>query len=122
MRSGLMVPDISNTALAKIVDEIDGKGYGVVENYFQRDDRVQIRVYLKAAVDAAGGQYVGFLGKYSVAGTLLDKLSDRGPFLQTSRATPIKSRRWLYSILRAPMSTAFCEGMRVGRGPIRRNA
>ncbi len=121
MRSGLMVPDISNTALAKIVDEIDGKVYGVVENYFQRDDRVQIRVYLKAAVDAAGGQYVGFLGKHSVAGTLLDKLSDRGPFCK--RTVLPRSNQGDGSIpLRAPMSTAFCEGILVGRGPICRNA
>jgi hypothetical protein len=80
VREGLVLPEISNEKVQSVVRDIDRQGFGVIENYLSPEDLASVQNFVESAVAEAGGEYVGFIGKQGVAGSVLDKLSDPGAF------------------------------------------
>lgn len=102
----LGLPTISDDQVRQLVKEIEVDGFGVIKSYLPADALVRVQNFVERSVAEAGGEYVGFTGKQSVAGTVLDELSDPGPFetllkriyeAGTAKTAPKQS---LYQVLR----------------------
>jgi len=97
---------IPDAEAVRIAADIDRQGYGVLNGFLTEQDLAPIRAIVHAAVDAAGGEYVGFNGSEALVGTVLAALPNSAPFkalcrrlyeLGTGRAAPAGD---FYQILR----------------------
>lgn len=68
-------PDLSDSILSRIVEDMNRAGFGVVEDCIDADDLSLLQDFVIRKVAEAGGEYVGFAGRQPVSGTLLEALS-----------------------------------------------
>jgi hypothetical protein len=65
----------SHAAIATLVEDIDRTGFGVLPGFVGAGELARMRAFVGRAVKDAGGEYVGFIGPDSVAGSGLDELA-----------------------------------------------
>ncbi len=71
----------SHATLANLVADIERTGFGVIPQFVSADQLTRMRAFVAKAVEDAGGEYAGFIGPDSVAGSGLDELA-RSPHFQ----------------------------------------
>jgi hypothetical protein len=69
------IAEMTDGDIATLVDTIDRTGFGVIPDFIGDDDLARVRDFVASAVRRSGGEYVGFSGPESVAGSGLDELS-----------------------------------------------
>jgi hypothetical protein len=104
--TGRMFPEISREKIVDLVGDMDRVGFGVLPGYLEPADLEDLQQFVRAAVSAAGEEYVAFAGEEAVAGTVLQMLSASPAFVNllhqvyeqgTGRLAPNQS---LYQLLR----------------------
>jgi hypothetical protein len=98
--------DISELELDRLVADINRDGFGIIANYVGEHELNRMRMFVSEAINAAGQQYVGFVGKAAVSESAFADLSDSTSFRSlmtriyergTSCAAP---KAELYQVLR----------------------
>jgi hypothetical protein len=71
---------LDDTEAARLAQDIDQQGYGVLRNYVSEDELEPARTLAASAVTDAGGEYVCFTGYDALAGTVLSELPQSPAF------------------------------------------
>lgn len=71
---------VTDSTIERLAVDIDQKGYGSLVDYVTEEEIAWARSLATTAVEAAGGEYVCFTGKDSVAGTVLADLPRSASF------------------------------------------
>ena len=75
------VPDIPDSVVKELVQEINQSGFAMLPNYVRPEDLRELQTFVEAAIEENGGQYRHFNGQDAVSGTYLAKLTDTPEFL-----------------------------------------
>lgn len=78
-------PALSAAALARIVDDMNRRGYGVAQDCIRPEDLAPLSTFIEHEVAQAGGEYVAFTGAGSLRETFLDVLSTAPEFMAACR-------------------------------------
>jgi hypothetical protein len=65
----------SPTTVAKLVADIESRGFGVIPDFVAASDLARMRAFVAKAVKNTNGEYAGFTGPEAVAGSGLDELA-----------------------------------------------
>jgi hypothetical protein len=65
----------SHATVASLVADIERTGFGVIPGFVSASDLTRMRAFVARAAREAGGEYAGFIGPDSVAGSGLDELA-----------------------------------------------
>jgi hypothetical protein len=65
----------SHATITALVEDIERTGFGVLPGFVDASELERMRAFAVGAVEAAGGEYAGFIGPDSVAGSGLDELA-----------------------------------------------
>lgn len=87
-RSGpveLRIPELTDEAVGELVRQMNRRGVAVVPDYLRPEDLSQLKGFVSAAVQRAGGEYVVFNGKEAVGGTVLAALAESSAFTSLIR-------------------------------------
>ena len=71
---------ITNSEAARLVADINQRGYAVLSNYVSEKELEPARTLARTAVAASGGEYVCFAGTDALAGTVLGELPRSAAF------------------------------------------
>jgi hypothetical protein len=69
------LPEVSEATLDALIADIDRAGVGMIPDYVPADQLDRMRCFVDGAIAAAGHQYVGFVGRDAVAGSVFADLS-----------------------------------------------
>src|SRR5271163_717764 len=73
-------PDVPNETVQRLVRDMGRDGFGVVTNYIQPRELLELRSFVASAVQRATDEYVAFTGRDAVSGTILDALYQSSTF------------------------------------------
>jgi len=79
-------PSLSERDLARIVDDMNQRGYGVAEGCIDADAMAATRSFVLKAIEQSNGEYVVFAGRENIADGLLASLADAPEFVSACRA------------------------------------
>ncbi len=65
----------SHATIATLVEDIERTGFGVLPGFVSAGELTRMRAFVARAVKDKGGEYAGFIGPESVAGSGLDELA-----------------------------------------------
>lgn len=71
---------LSDGDVGRLANEIEQKGYGVLEGYIGQQELEPIQALARGAVDGNGGEYIAFTGSDEFIGTTLERLPRSGAF------------------------------------------
>jgi hypothetical protein len=74
------VPQIEDDVVRTLVDEMNRAGLACLPSFLDPADLRDLQAFVRAAVEAAGGEYVVFTGKEAVGGTVLETLAESEAF------------------------------------------
>jgi hypothetical protein len=99
------LPEISEEAIAELVQNIETFGFAQLPNYLGQADLEHLRDFVKQKIAEAGDEYVAISGKPAFAGTMLDAITDAPAFLNLMHRVYEKAynsapRQALYQVLR----------------------
>jgi hypothetical protein len=102
----------SHATITTLVEDIERTGFGVLPGFVDASELARMRAFAVGAVEAAGGEYAGFIGPDSVAGSGLDELA-RSPHFRDmlekiyERGTGCEApKQDLYQVLRCLSGTS----------------
>ncbi len=78
--SPISLTDVSETTLERLIHDMDHNGFGMIPDFVPPRDLDRMRSFVGDAITAAGRQYVGFVGKAAVAGSVFADVSDLPAF------------------------------------------
>ncbi len=70
----LSVPQTSQSEVSALVAALNTTGYASIANYIEPEALARMQQFVRAAIEKAGHEYVGFGGPKAVAGSGLDEL------------------------------------------------
>jgi hypothetical protein len=76
---------IADAMLDKLVDDMNGTGFGVIEDYVSVAKLQRMQQFVSAATGGVGQQYTGFAGKDAVAGTIFSEIGGSASFRDLMR-------------------------------------
>lgn len=100
------LPEIAVETIPGLVAQIEKSGFAVIPDYIAPVNLAHLQSFVEEKVAAAGGEYVGLVGKAAFQGTMLDAIADSPAFTglihrlyqQVSGKTPPPQS--LYQVLR----------------------
>lgn len=104
--AALKLPDISDSDIASLVQEIDHTGFAILPSYIDDATLKRLRQFAIGIVDGNGGEYVVLTGLEEMAGTLLEAIGATPAFINLMHrvyekgcSSPVPTQS-LYQVLR----------------------
>jgi hypothetical protein len=82
---GVMFPDLSESALQAISEQIDAQGFGVATECISPETLQQVRSFVENSVNESGGQYVVFAGRENIHEPFLRGLGNSPEFVRACK-------------------------------------
>lgn len=76
------IPEVSETQVAALVNELNTTGYGCLPGYIDPEDLKRMQGFVRGAIERSGNEYIGFGGPEQVTGSGLEELYQSPRFNQ----------------------------------------